>query len=39
MKRKKMRNRRKDKRVFNTTANKTKRVNLSPRIMRGGIRF
>lgn len=39
MKRKAMRKRKKDKRVFNQTANKTKRINLSPRIMRGGIRF
>lgn len=39
MKRRKIRNRRKDKRMFNQTANKTKKVNLSPRIMRGGIRF
>lgn len=38
MKRKKMR-KGKDKRVFNQTANKTKKINLSPRIMRGGIRF
>lgn len=29
----------KDKKVFNQTAKKTKRINVSPRIMRGGIRL
>lgn len=39
MKRSKIRRRGKDKRMFNQTANKTKKINISPRIMRGGIRL
>lgn len=31
--------RKRDKRVFNQTANRTKKINLAPRIMRGGIRL
>lgn len=31
--------RRRDKRVFNQTAKRTKKINLAPRIMRGGIRL
>lgn len=38
MKRRKMK-KSKDRRIYNQTANKTKKINLSPRIMRGGIRF
>lgn len=38
MKRKAMR-KQKDRKIYNHTANKTKKINLSPRIMRGGIRF
>lgn len=29
----------KDRKVFKNTADKTKKVNLAPKIMRGGIRF
>lgn len=28
-----------DQKIFHNTANKTKKVNIAPRIMRGGIRF
>ena len=28
-----------DQAIFHHTANKTKKVNIAPRIMRGGIRF
>ena len=28
-----------DKAIFHHTANKTKKVNIAPRVMRGGIRF
>lgn len=31
--------RKKDKKVFNQTAKKTKKINVSPRFMRGGIRL
>lgn len=37
-KRKKMKTKR-DKKVFKRTAAKTKQVNISPKIMRGGIRL
>lgn len=30
---------RKDKRVFNRTAGKSKKINISPKIFRGGIRL
>lgn len=36
--RKKMR-KKKDKRVFANTANKTKKINIAPKVMRGGIRL
>lgn len=39
MARKRIRNVRKDKRVFARTAEKAKKINLAPRIMRGGIRL
>lgn len=29
----------KDRRIFNQTAKSTKKINVSPRIMRGGIRL
>ncbi len=32
-------NHQKDKRVFKQTAAKTKRVNIAPKVMRGGIRL
>ncbi len=32
-------NKRKDKRIFQKTANKTKAINVNPKIMRGGIRL
>lgn len=38
MKRKAM-NPRKDKKIFRRTAVKTKKINLAPRVMRGGIRL
>lgn len=38
MKRKAM-NPRKDKKIFCRTAVKTKKINLAPRVMRGGIRL
>lgn len=28
-----------DKKVFRSTANRTKRINIAPKIMRGGIRL
>lgn len=34
-----IRNPRKDKRMFARTAEKAKRINLAPRVMRGGIRL
>lgn len=36
--RKKMK-RRKDQKVFKHTANKTKKINIAPKVMRGGIRL
>ena len=30
---------RKDKRIFSATANKTKKINVEPKVMRGGIRL
>lgn len=30
---------RKDKKIFSSTANKTKKINISPKIQRGGIRL
>ena len=38
MKRKSMKPR-KDKKIFRRTAIKTKKINLAPRVMRGGIRL
>lgn len=35
----KMKNRRKDKRIFRKTAIKSKRINLNPVVYRGGIRL
>lgn len=32
-------NKNKDKKIFTQTARKTKRINIAPHIMRGGIRF
>lgn len=32
-------NKRKDQRIFKKTANKTKAINVNPKIMRGGIRL
>lgn len=32
-------NRRKDKKVFNQTANTVKKINVAPKISRGGIRL
>lgn len=37
--RRKVMARRKDRKVFRRTAVKTKKVNISPKIMRGGIRL
>lgn len=34
-----IRNVRKDKRIFARTAEKAKKINLAPRVMRGGIRL
>ena len=39
MKRKKIRNVRKDQKIFSRTAKSAKKINLAPRIMRGGIRL
>lgn len=36
---KRIRNVRKDKRIFARTAEKAKKINLAPRVMRGGIRL
>lgn len=36
---KRVRSARKDKRIFTRTAEKSKKINLAPRIMRGGIRL
>lgn len=36
---KRVRSPRKDKRIFTRTAEKSKKINLAPRIMRGGIRL
>lgn len=36
---KRVRSVRKDKRIFTRTAEKSKKINLAPRIMRGGIRL
>lgn len=30
---------RKDRKIFNHTANKTKKINIAPKVMRGGIRL
>lgn len=38
-KRSKIKNVKKDKRVFTVTADKTKKVNSNPPLFRGGIRF
>lgn len=38
MKRSRM-HKRKDKKIFSHTANKTKKINLTPKVMRGGIRL
>lgn len=37
--RKIMKNRRKDQKVFRRTAVKSKKININPKIMRGGIRL
>lgn len=37
--RKKIRNKRKDKRIFSRTAAKSKKININPTIYRGGIRL
>lgn len=37
--RKSIRNVRKDQRIFSRTARQSKRINLAPRVMRGGIRL
>lgn len=34
-----VRNRKRDRRFFKRTANKTKKMNISPKVMRGGIRL
>lgn len=39
MKRKSIRNVRKDQRIFSRTAKSAKKINLAPKIMRGGIRL
>lgn len=39
MYRRRVRNKRKDKKIFSRTAAKVKSVNLAPRVMRGGIRL
>lgn len=39
MKRHRIRNVRRDKRTFSRTAKQAKRINLAPRVMRGGIRL
>lgn len=39
MKRKKMSNRRQDRKVFRRTAVSTKKINIDPKIYRGGIRL
>lgn len=39
MKRKSIRNPRKDMKIFSRTARNAKKINLVPRIMRGGIRL
>lgn len=36
---KKMRNRRRDRKVFRRTAAKAKKINIDPKIYRGGIRL
>lgn len=36
---KRIRSPRKDKKIFTRTAEKSKKINLAPRIMRGGIRL
>lgn len=36
---KRVRSVRKDKKIFTRTAEKSKKINLAPRIMRGGIRL
>lgn len=37
--RKKMTNAKKDQKIFSATAKKTKKINISPKIMRGGTRL
>lgn len=37
--RKAMRKRKRDRKVFVQTANKTKKMNIAPKVMRGGIRL
>ena len=39
MARKKMKNRQKDAKIFRRTASKSKKINIDPKIMRGGIRL
>lgn len=39
MRRKRMKNRKKDKRVFSKTAKRTRAVNVTPMMYRGGIRL
>lgn len=39
MKRRRVRSVRRDKRIFSRTARTAKKINLEPRIMRGGIRL
>lgn len=39
MKRKRMRNKKRDRRIFSKTAGKTKRINVAPGEYRGGIRL
>lgn len=34
-----MMNKRRDRKVFSHTANKTKRINVAPKVYRGGIRL
>nr|DAU30764.1 MAG TPA: hypothetical protein [Microviridae sp.] len=34
-----LKNARKDKQIFKETAAKTKRINIAPKVMRGGIRL
>lgn len=34
-----MKNRKKDRKIFRNTANTTKKMNIAPKVMRGGIRL